>query len=233
MTYADVPDSIRVIRVHLHANVDALVVSVVDPAPPSGRDFGTVTVGDTKTMQILVHSDSTMSAQLDSYALTDALATSQIGVATISVGPLAPGQTKAYWVSCTPTVVGPFATYLTLTFVAGVFTRYTQELTVPLFWNAVGAQAELAPSTLDFGTVVVGARSAAAPVTLRNRGQLPLTVSYALIGAGFQVTGEAPTSIAAGQDEEIFIEFRPVRMDPCRTRSPSRPTAHNPRRRSC
>jgi len=209
VTYADVPDSIRVIRVHLHANVDALVVSVVDPAPPSGRDFGTVTVGDTKTMQILVHSDSTMSAQLDSYALTDALATSQIGVATISVGPLAPGQTKAYWVSCTPTVVGPFATYLTLTFVAGVFTRYTQELTVPLFWNAVGAQAELAPSTLDFGTVVVGARSAAAPVTLRNRGQLPLTVSYALIGAGFQVTGESAHEHRRGAGRRDFHRIPP------------------------
>jgi len=209
VTYADVPDSIPVIRVHLHANVDALVVSVVDPAPPSGRDFGTVTVVDTKTMQILVHSDSTMSAQLDSYALTDALATSQIGVATISVGPLAPGQTKAYWVSCTPTVVGPFATYLTLTFVAGVFTRYTQELTVPLFWNAVGAQAELAPSTLDFGTVVVGARSAAAPVTLRNRGQLPLTVSYALIGAGFQVTGESAHEHRRGAGRRDFHRIPP------------------------
>ncbi|MEO8035778.1 MAG: choice-of-anchor D domain-containing protein, partial [Acidobacteriota bacterium] len=214
VTHADVPDSIRIIRVHLNASVDALVVSVVDPAPPSGRDFGTVTVGDTKTMQILVYSDSTMSAQLDSYALPDALATSQIGVATFGVGPLVPGQTKAYWVSCTPTVVGPSATNLILTFVAGVFTRYTQELTVPIFWNAVGAQAELAPSTLDFGTVVVGARSAAAPVTLRNRGQLPLTVSYTLIGAGFQVAGQAPTSIAAGQDEEIFIEFRPVANGP-------------------
>jgi hypothetical protein len=158
VTYADAPNSIRVIRVRLHANVDALVVSVVDPVPPLGRDFGTVTVGDTKTMQILVHSDSTMSTELDSYALPDALATSQIGVATIGVGSLAPGQTKAYWVSCTPTVVGPFASYLTLTFVSGVFTRYTQELTVPLFWNAVGAQAELTPPTLAFGTVVVGTR---------------------------------------------------------------------------
>jgi hypothetical protein len=49
---------------------------------------------------------------------------------------------------------------------------------------------------------------------LRNRGQLPLTVSYALIGAGFQLTGQAPTSIAAGQEEEIFIEFRPVADGP-------------------
>jgi hypothetical protein len=209
VTHADVPDSIRVIRVHLNANVDALVVSIVDPVPPLGRDFGTVTVGDTRTMQILVHSDSTLSTQLDSYALPDALATSQIGVATIGVGPLLPGQTKAYWVSCTPTVVGPFVTTLTLTFVAGTFTRYTQELTVQLSWNAVGAQAELAPPTLDFGTVVVGANSAAAPVTLRNRGQLPLTVSATLTGAGFRVTGPAPSSIAAGQDEEIFIEFHP------------------------
>lgn len=214
VTHADVPDSIRVIRVHLNANVDALVVSVVEPAPPSGRDFGTLTVGDTKTMQILVHSDSTLSAQLDSYALTDAFATSQIGVATIGVGALAPGQTKAYWVSCTPTVVGPSTTYLTLTFSAGVFTRYTQELTVPLLWNAVGAQAELAPATLDFGTVVVGARSAAAAVTVRNTGQLPLTVSYALTGAGFRMTGQAPSSIAASQDEEVFIEFRPVADGP-------------------
>jgi hypothetical protein len=39
VTYADVPDSIRVIRVHLHANVDAFVVSVVDPVPPLGRDL--------------------------------------------------------------------------------------------------------------------------------------------------------------------------------------------------
>lgn len=214
VTYADAPNSIRVIRVRLHAIVDALVVSVVDPVPPLGRDFGTVTVGDTKTMQILVHSDSTMSAQLDSYALSDAFATAQIGVATAGIGPLAPGQTKAYWVSCKPMVVGPFVTYLSLTFVAGVFTRYTRELTVPLFWNAVGAQAELAPPTLDFGTVVVGARSAAAPVTLRNRGQLPLIVSYALVGGGFYLTGQAPTSIDAGQDEEIYIEFSPVADGP-------------------
>jgi hypothetical protein len=209
LTYADAPDSIRVIRVHLYANVEAIVVSVVEP--PAALDFGTVTVGDTKGMPIVVHSDSTMPVGLGSYDSSDASAASQLAVATTGVGPVLPGQNQSYWASFTPNRIGPFSTDLILTFRGGGVTTpaATQQLTIHVAGSAIGAQAELSPPMLDFGTVTVGARGAPLPVTLRNTGQLPLTVHWVLIGAGFQLTGQPPTNVGPGQQEEIDIEFRP------------------------
>jgi hypothetical protein len=209
VTHADVPDSIRVIRVRLHANVDALAVSIVDPAPPQPLDFGTVRAGDTKTMAVHVHSDSTMTAGLDSYETSDADAATQLAVATIGVGPLLQGDTKAYWVSFTPDRIGAFATDLRLNFLGGALTRPVQQVTLPVVATAIGPQATLEPASLDFGTVTVAARSEPQTVTLRNIGSEPLTIASLLLGGGFEPSGQPPPSLAPGQQAALDIYFHP------------------------
>jgi hypothetical protein len=215
VTYADAPDSIRVIRIALHASVDAFVVSLVDPAPPAPLDFGPVNVGDTRTVGVIVSADGTLGAYLDTYAASDPAGAAQLGVATIGVGSVAAGQTKTYWVSYTPTVAGPLSTSLTLTFTGGgPFTPSTQDVVLPVTGSGIGAQAELSPAALDFGTLTVNAHSEPQLVTVRNVGQAPLLVSGSITGSGFLLVGPLPASILPGQDEDVAVEFRPVADGP-------------------
>lgn len=215
VTHADVPDSIRVIRIRLHANVDAMAVSMVDPAPPAPLDFGPVDVGSTKTVGIVVRCDGTLNASLDRYTAPDPAAWAQLGVATFAVGSVPAGQTKTYWVSFTPAVSGPFSITLTLHFVGGsAFSPHAQDVSLAVTGTGVGAQAVLSPSSLAFGTVTVGARSAIQRISIRNAGQIPLTIASALTGSGFAVAGPLPATVAPGQEEEADLQFRALADGP-------------------
>ncbi len=210
VTHADAPGSVRVIRIGLHASVEAFVVSLVDPIPPAALDFGMVNLGDTRTVEVVVRADGTLAAYLDTYAAADPAGAAQLGVATIGVGSVSAGQTKTYWVSYTPTIAGPLSTSLALTFVGGgLTTRYSQDVVLPITGSGVGAQAELFPPTLDFGTLTVNSRSAPQLVTVRNVGQTPLFVSGAITGSGFRLAGPLPASVAPGQEEQIALVFVP------------------------
>jgi hypothetical protein len=113
-------------------------------------------------------------------------------------------------VSYTPTVAGPLATTLTLTFKgASLGTSYAQDVVLPVVGSGVGAQAELSPSSLDFGTLTVHARSAPQLVTVRNVGQVPLLVAGSITGSGFRLAGPLPASILPGQDEDVALMFVP------------------------
>ena len=211
VTYADAPDSIRVIRIALHAAVDAFAVSLVDPAPPAPLDFGLVDVGDIRTVGIVVHAGGTLGAGLDHFVASDPAGASQVDIAINSVGGVAAGQDKTYWVSYTPNVAGPLSTTLTLTFTGGgPFTPYTQDLVLPVIGSGVGAQAELSPASLDFGTLTVNAHSAPQLVTVRNVGQAPLLVTGSITGSGFLLAGPLPASILPNQEDQVAVEFRPV-----------------------
>lgn len=210
VTHADAPDSIRLIRVQLHALVESLDVSLIDPAPPASLDLGTVRAGDTKTVGVVVQSHSTVTAVLDSYECADADAGRQLAVATLGVGSLAPGDTKTYWVSLTPDTIGAFATELRLRFVGGGLAQPDQLVTLPVVASVVGPQATLEPPTLDFGTLTVGAVGLAQVITLRNVGTEPLTVASTLAGNGFLSLGQPPSSLAPGQAAALEVRFRPA-----------------------
>jgi hypothetical protein len=210
VTHADAPGSVRVIRIALHASVEAFAVSLVDPVPPAALDLEPVNVGDTRTVGVVVRADGTLGAYLDTYAAADPAGAAQLGVATIGVGSVSAGQTKTYWVSYTPTVAGPLSTSLALTFVGGgLTTSYTQDVVLPVIGSGVGAQAELFPATLDFGTLTLNAHSAPQLVTVRNVGQAPLLVSGSITGSGFRLAGPLPASIPPGQEDEVLLEFVP------------------------
>jgi HYDIN/CFA65/VesB family protein len=211
VTYADVPNSIRVIRIGLHALVDAFAVSLVDPAPPAPLDFGPVDVGSTRTVGVVVHADGTLGASLDHFVASDPAGAAQVDIAINFVGGVAAGQDKTYWVSYTPNVAGPLSTTLTLTFTGGgPFTPYSQDVVLPVVGSGVGAQAELSPAALDFGTLTVNAHTAPQLVTVRNVGQAPLLITGSITGSGFLLAGPLPVSILPGQEDQVAVEFRPV-----------------------
>ena len=87
--------------------------------------------------------------------------------------------------------------------------RATGDVVLPVIGSGVGAQAELFPTTLDFGTLTVNARSAPQLITVRNVGQAPLLVSGSITGSGFRLAGPLPASIAPGQEDEVALEFVP------------------------
>jgi hypothetical protein len=172
-------------------------------------------VGDVRTVGIVVSADGTLGAFLDRYVASDAAGAAQVAIAINSVGGVAAGQTKTYWVSYTPNVAGPLSTTLTLTFVGGgPFTPYAQDVVLPVVGSGVGAQAQLSPASLDFGTLTVNAHSPSQLITVRNVGQAPLLISGSITGSGFLLAGPLPGSIAPSQDDQIAVEFRPVADGP-------------------
>jgi hypothetical protein len=210
VTHADIPDSIRIVRVRLHAQVEAFAVSLVQPPPFTVLDLGAIELGNYSTTQISVHSDSTMNAWLDSCELSAAEAAGEIGIVTTGAGPIPPGQTSSYSVFFEPAHVGAFESDLTLTFSDRVSPpRYSQQLTFKVVGVGVGVQAELSPGALDFGLVGIASESAPLPITLRNAGQHPLIVTGTLIGSDFRLIGPRPTTVAAGAEEELNVVFRP------------------------
>jgi hypothetical protein len=80
--------------------------------------------------------------------------------------------------------------------------------------TATGAQAELEPAALDFGTLTVNERSTPQTVTLRNVGTEPLTISSLLLGNGFEPLAPPPSSLVPGQQATLDICFRPVADGP-------------------
>jgi hypothetical protein len=113
-------------------------------------------------------------------------------------------------VTYVPTTVGPLVADLTLHFTDGIApTRFWQDLVIPINGVGLGAQAQLSPSQLNFGTVVIGAESAPQSVSLQNTGQQPLTVSGSLIGVDFRLQGTLPATVAPGQTQVLNVVFRP------------------------
>jgi hypothetical protein len=212
---ANVPDGLKVLKIRLRAQVEAFAVSIVQPQPPAVLDLGSVALGDYKTAQITVHSDSTMDAWLDSYELSEPTAMPQISVVTSGVGPVPRGGTRSFSVVFEPNAVGEIASNLTLTFSSLTAPPgYSQQLVLRVVGIGVGVQAELSPATVEFGTVALGLESALVPVVLRNVGQRPLIVSGILIGPDFRVIPPHPTAVAPGQAEEMSVVFRPGHAGP-------------------
>jgi hypothetical protein len=203
-----VPNGVKVIRLMLHATVDVLSMAIVDPPPPAVLDLGTVRVGDVRTAQIQVRSDSTIDGTLESVSLADPAAATQIHVAT---GPIAAGGTRTYKLTYQPDAVGVLSTDLTLHFTDSLWPpQRSQDVTVRVTAVGTGVQAELSPATLEFGTVVVGEQSASLPVQLANVGQEPLVVTGLLLGYDFRLVGPQPTTLAPGQTQQLDVLFQPA-----------------------
>ncbi|MEO6126139.1 MAG: choice-of-anchor D domain-containing protein [Ilumatobacteraceae bacterium] len=215
ITNADIPDSVRVITVALHAEVEGFEITLVQPLPTAVLDLGSIAVGTYSTTPITVHSNCTMNAWLDSCECSDPALSSQIGIALTGVGPMAPGSNATYGLSFEPKAVGPVACTVTLTFSDRVAPlKFSQQLSILVTAIGTGVQAQLSPDVIDFGDQPVGTTSAPQPATLTNSGQLPLDITSALIGSDFALVAPRPSTLAAGQSVPIDIVFRPGQVGP-------------------
>ncbi len=203
-----VPNGVKVNRLFLKAVVEVFEMVVQDPLPPAVLDLGDVPVGEHRTAELEIHSNSTMDATLDSFSLSAPGAETQVSVET---GPISAGQTRNYVLTYQPDTVGELTTNVTLHFTDRLGPpQHTQDVVVPMRAVGTGVQAALSPATLEFGTVVVGESSAPQPVQLTNVGQQPLVVTGLLLGNDFRLVSPQPTLLAPGQSEQLEIAFRPA-----------------------
>ncbi len=122
--------------------------------------------------------------------------------------PVAAGASCSISVTFTPQAIGPLT---------GTMTIYANvdggQLTVDL--NGTGAAAgavTLAPSTVSFGGVEVGATSAPLSVTVANSSTSAIPISNVSITAPFVIAGNAcgTTSLAASSDCQVNVEYDPT-----------------------
>lgn len=172
---------------------------------PTNLSFGTVTVGTSSALPIIVTNTGTASATVSQYSAT--------GLGFTISGPkmpfsLAPGQSTSVTVSFAPSIVG------TATGTASVVSNASNSPTsVSLTGTGETAVGQLAanPASLNFGTVRVGT-STALPVALSNTGTGSLTISQAGIsGAGLSVSGLAlPLTLSPGEGTSFNVVFAPA-----------------------
>ena len=78
-----------------------------------------------------------------------------------------------------------------------------------------GAGLSLAPSSLNFGSVSVGKRSAVLKVTARNYGVSPANINLiGISGAGFLQTNTCPKSLAHSASCTVSVVFAPQALKP-------------------
>lgn len=73
-----------------------------------------------------------------------------------------------------------------------------------------GPTAILSPTSLGFGTQIIGSRSAAKKVTLTNAGNAALSITSLVISGDFQQSNNCGKSLAAGLSCTISVTFTPT-----------------------
>jgi hypothetical protein len=196
-----------VIRFPITALVAALDLRLVNPAPGFPLDLGSIDVGSSSAASLMMHNAGTMAATLAAYSFSSAEAADQIEIRT---GPLAAGQTYPLAVTYAPTITGLLTTDVTLHFTDGLIPpRYQQDLTLAVTATGIGARAELTPTALELGTVIVGAESVPISLLLRNVGQATLTIASWPRLAELRFLAPPPASVAPGETAQLSVAFRP------------------------
>ena len=172
-------------------------------ADPSSISFGSVTVGNTKSLSETVTNTGGTTVTISQVAIGGS-GFSFTGITTPVT--LTAGQSATFNVSFAPSSAGNVAGNLTVTSNAS-----NPTLTIPLSGNGVtpgtlGAN----PTSLSFGTVTVGNKQTLSE-TVTNTGGTSVTISQVTIsGSGFSFTGiTTPVTLTAGQSATFSVSFAP------------------------
>ena len=172
-------------------------------ANPSSVAFGSVTLGNNKSVGVTVTNSGGTSVTISNAAAS--------GSGFSFTGPTLPvtltaGQSASFNAIFTPATAGNANGSLTITSDAS-----NPTLTVPLSGTGV-TQGQLSPNpaSLSFGNVAVGG-SKTLTETLTNSGGTALTISAASAsGTGFSITGlTLPLTLNAGQSATFNAQFAP------------------------
>ena len=172
---------------------------------PASLAFGEQRVGTTSTAQkVKVSNKGSGTLKVSSLSITSG--------APFSVSPstgfdLAAGASTELSVTFSPTTEESFTATLTLT---------TNDPVTPsivsLSGNGVKPLLEVFPTSLSFGTQIVGTSSAAQKVTVTNRGTGPVRIRGSSItgSTAFNVTPSTAFDLVAGASAELSVTFSPT-----------------------
>ena len=186
----------------------ALSSSSPDPQPRNGLnlsnsslDFGSVAVGDSKTLTVTLVNDTSASVTLMSAAISKAAFT--LSAPTLPVT-IPAGQSLPLSITFAPKSTGNITALLTIQ-------SDQPEISLPLSGNGVTAgQLTANPSSLSFGNVQLGT-SQSLSVTLTNSGGSDVTITQATAtGPGFGMSGlSLPFTLTGGQSKTFLVTFAP------------------------
>ncbi|MGA8408255.1 MAG: choice-of-anchor D domain-containing protein [Candidatus Acidiferrales bacterium] len=171
-------------------------------ANPGSLSFGNVSVGSNGQQTITLTNSGNTSATISAVSATGAGFTA-IGLTTPLT--LSASQSTTFTAQFAPTTAGIASGAITITSTANDPT-----VTIPL--TGTGVQGSLAanPSSVNFGSLLVGA-SASVNVILTNSGTASITISQgSASGTGYSLTGlSVPATLAAGKTTTFTAKFSP------------------------
>ena len=166
---------------------------------PTSLHFSSQIVGTTSAAKsVTLQSTGTGPLQV-----TNVTATAPFSQTNNCIGSIAAGASCTIQVSFTPTAIGSASGSLTITDDAGTQTvSLSGTGSGPVSWS---------PSELDFGTVPVGATSAAKTATLTNGGSASVSIAGITASAGFAIASSTcGASLAAGASCTVGVTFTPT-----------------------
>jgi hypothetical protein len=189
------------------------------PAPavslsPSSLSFGNQNVGTTSAAQtVTLKNSGTADLSISSIGLAGANAGdfAQSNTCPSSPSTLAAGTSCSISVTFTPTALGTRSASVSISDNAS-----DSPQAVALSGTGVtpAPAVSLTPSSLSFGSQVVGTTSAAQTVTLKNSGTADLSISSIGLGGAnpgdFAQSNTCPSTLAAGATCSISVTFTPI-----------------------
>ncbi len=168
-------------------------------------NFGTVPVGDSTVLADTLINNSASTVVVKRAILADGNFKVDVPLPLT----LAAGQSSPINVTFSPKVGGTHAAHL---FISGDNSNQTAVL--PLFGTAMTSttpQLGVSPSSVSFGSVIVGSSSQPQVMTLTNPGGSNLTISQVTeTGSGFGFSGiTLPLTLPAGQSVSCSVTFAP------------------------
>ena len=119
------------------------------------------------------------------------------------------GTSCTYTVVFTPTAPGSRSGALSVSGTDGI-TSSTLNVSLNGTGGAPQPAISLAPSSLSFGTQILGTSSVPQTITVTSTGNVALTISGISVSAGFSQTNNCPSSLAANASCTISITFQPA-----------------------
>ena len=167
---------------------------------PASVAFNSVNVGSSSTQNVTLTNTGNTTLNITSATVTGAGYTMSLQPISISAG-----GNATFTVTFAPTTAGGASGSISI-----VSNATNSPVTIALSGTGLQAQIAANPSSVSFGTVVVGSNNSQA-VTLTNNGNTTLSISQiSVTGTGFGQTGlSTSTKIAAGGSTTFNATFDP------------------------
>lgn len=211
--FADTCSDGCVVSSEYSPSVAAVPLSSTLTLAPASASFPPTQVGSSATPITLVLTNSSTAPLARPVDVTVSLAPGapEFGLTTTCGVQLLPGTSCNIVITFTPSAVAFFSVPINIAVVDPVLGNYGVGASADGSGVPVPAPAvSLSPTAITFATQLVGATSAAVPVTLTNSGTAPLGIASVVASAGFVAANTCPATLAASASCVINVSFQPT-----------------------